>query len=112
MPDFVQEGVYPLGARREVGADPDEAVGPRVRDGQPESLRDAGGDIEVRNVVDAVAGRETGGVKKLGWPKVNRAFLRFVYVMLTALRVLGAATAVPWPKNPPMPSGIVSKFWP
>src|SRR2546423_13791251 len=66
MRDFVQQGAYPLGARREIGADADVAVDPRVRDGQPESLRDAGGDIEVRNVVDAVAGREIGGGEELG----------------------------------------------
>jgi hypothetical protein len=61
MRDFVQQGSYPHSAAVEIRADADEAVDPRVRDGQPESLRDAGGDVEVRNVVDAVASREIGG---------------------------------------------------
>ena len=72
MPDFVQKGGDPLGAGGETGADADVAVevGPLVhrggRDGQPESLRDAGADIEVRNVVDAVAGGQIGGGEEVG----------------------------------------------
>src|SRR5947207_10775239 len=66
MPEFVQEGVYPRGARRETGADADEAVGPRVRDAQPESPRGAGANIEVRDAVDAVAGRQIGAGEEVG----------------------------------------------
>jgi hypothetical protein len=112
MPDFVQEGVYPLGARREVGADPDEAVGPRVRDGQPESLRDAGGDIEVRNVVDAVAGREIGGGKEVGLAEGKQSVPQIRIRNVNRTESVGRRYSGALAEEPPMPSGIVSKFWP
>jgi hypothetical protein len=70
MPDLVQDGVYPLGAGG-TGADADEAVDAglpvnRVRDGHPESRRNAGADEEIRNVVDAVAGGQIGGGEEVG----------------------------------------------
>jgi hypothetical protein len=62
MPEFVQEGGYPLGAGRETGADADEAVG--LGSEKPEDRADAGADPEVRDAVDAGAGRQVGGVEE------------------------------------------------
>src|SRR5437764_2766757 len=45
---------------------PTEPSAPGFGTGRPKSLRDAGGDIEVRNVVDAVAGRQIGGGEEVG----------------------------------------------
>jgi hypothetical protein len=58
MPEFVQESGNTLGAWREKGADADEAVD-RVGE-ESENRADAGADPEVRNAVDAVAGRQIG----------------------------------------------------
>src|SRR5262245_14671100 len=49
MPDFVQDGGYPIEASGGSGADADGAVDRGVRDGDPQSPRLAGADPEVRH---------------------------------------------------------------
>jgi hypothetical protein len=67
MPELVQEGGYPLGAGRETGTDADEAIG--LGSEKPENRANAGADPEVRNAIDAVAGRQIGGVEEVGLAK-------------------------------------------
>src|SRR5262245_54324756 len=66
MPDFVQDRVYPTGASYFSGADADEAVDriPRGPFGEPQSLPDAGADIEVvlADVADGQIGAEEVGL--------------------------------------------------
>ena len=64
MSEFVQEGGYPLGAGRELGADADEAVG--LGGKEPEDRPNAGADPEVRHAIDAVSGRQIGGGEEVG----------------------------------------------
>src|SRR5262249_61196036 len=64
MPEFMQERGYPLRARRETGADANETVG--LGSKKPENRPDAGADPEVRKAVDAVVGRQIGGVEEVG----------------------------------------------